>query len=181
MMREARMHRVLVAGISGAGKTTLAKRVSAILGLPHHELDALYHGPEWRPRAEFAADVAAFSSGEQWICDGHYRSQLGDVLWERADTVLWLDLPRGVVMRRVIPRTFIRLARRRSLWNGNRERWRTLHHADHPIRWAWSQHARRRHSIGQVVEAHPHLHVERFTTPGEVERWVRALALSRRP
>src|SRR5690606_20822603 len=36
--------RILVAGTSGAGKTTLAGRVSGALGLPYTELDSLYHG-----------------------------------------------------------------------------------------------------------------------------------------
>lgn len=40
-----RSGRVLVAGTSGAGKTTLARRTAAVLDIPHIELDALYHGP----------------------------------------------------------------------------------------------------------------------------------------
>jgi adenylate kinase family enzyme len=40
-----RPRRVLVAGTSGAGKTTLASRVAALLDLPHIEIDALFHGP----------------------------------------------------------------------------------------------------------------------------------------
>jgi adenylate kinase family enzyme len=55
--------RVLVAGTSGAGKTTLARAVAGILGCPHVELDALYHGPGWTQRAEFVAEVDLFSAG----------------------------------------------------------------------------------------------------------------------
>jgi adenylate kinase family enzyme len=52
-----RVQRVLVAGVSGSGKTTLAGRIGAILGIPHTEIDSLFHGPNWVPRASFANDV----------------------------------------------------------------------------------------------------------------------------
>jgi adenylate kinase family enzyme len=51
--------RLLVAGTSGSGKTMLARRIAAVLEIPHIEIDALYHGAGWTPRASFAADVAA--------------------------------------------------------------------------------------------------------------------------
>jgi adenylate kinase family enzyme len=56
-----RPSRVLVAGTSGAGKTTLAARIGALLRLPHVEIDALFHGPGWRPRPTFEADVRRFA------------------------------------------------------------------------------------------------------------------------
>lgn len=181
MTADAAMDRVLVAGISGAGKTTLARRVGALLELPHHELDALHHGEGWQRRPEFEADVDAFSATERWITDGHYGSMLGEVLWERADTVLWVDMPRHVVMRRVIVRTFVRLLTRVELWNGNRERWRDIPRADHPIRWAWSQHARRRASIAAHVERHTHFRVVHLRSPREARAWIRGLEASVRP
>ena len=49
----ARPHRILVAGTSGAGKTTVAAALSARLGIPHTDIDGLYHGPGWTPRPEF--------------------------------------------------------------------------------------------------------------------------------
>lgn len=45
--------RVLVAGTSGAGKTTLAAAIGASLNLPHIEIDGLFHGPNWTPRTQF--------------------------------------------------------------------------------------------------------------------------------
>lgn len=175
MATEPPMQRVLVAGISGAGKTTMARRLAQLLALPFHELDALHHGPGWQRRPEFEADVDAFTSADRWVTDGHYASQLGDVLWERADTVVWLDMSRAVVMRRVIVRTLVRLLRRTPLWNGNRERWRDLLRADHPIHWAWSQHARRRSSIAQLVERHPGVRVVRLRTPAQAAGWLRGI------
>ena len=61
------MRRVLVAGISGAGKTTMARHLSELLGVPRHELDALHHGAGWQKRPEFEADVARFASTDAWV------------------------------------------------------------------------------------------------------------------
>lgn len=169
------MRRVLVSGISGAGKTTLARRIEERRGLPRHELDALHHGAGWQKRPEFEEDVRRFAATEAWVCEDQYQTFLGELLWERADTVVWLDLERPVIMRRVIVRTFSRLLRRVELWNGNRERWRDLTGAGHPIRWAWAQHADRRARTEAVAARHPDVHVIRLRTPDEVDAFVAAL------
>jgi adenylate kinase family enzyme len=172
---DAPMQRVLVSGISGAGKSTLARRVAAARGLPYHELDALHHGAGWVKRPSFEADVEAIATSERWITEDQYASFLGSLLWERADTVLWLDMPRSVVMRRVVVRTFARLLLRRELWNGNRERWRDLPTAEHPIRWAWSQHAARRLHVEAQGAAHPGVRVVRLRSQREVDEWFAGL------
>jgi adenylate kinase family enzyme len=170
------MRRVLVSGISGAGKTTMARELAARLGLPRHELDALHHGAGWRKRPEFEADVERLAATDAWVTEDQYQTFIGELLWERADTVVWLDLPRGVIMRRVVRRTFMRLLTRVELTNGNRERWRDLPSAGHPIRWAWSQHADRRARTEAVALRHPDVHVVRLRSPAEVAAWVDALA-----
>src|SRR5215211_6534429 len=90
--------RVLVAGTSGSGKTTLAGIVAGTLALPRIELDALHHGPGWTIRPAFEADVERFSSGPAWVTEFQYAA-VRDLLLERADLLVWLDLPRPVVMR----------------------------------------------------------------------------------
>jgi hypothetical protein len=89
--------------------------------------------------------------------------------------VLWLDLPRPVIMRRVIWRTFARLVTRVELWNGNRERLRDLRDPGHPIRWAWTQHADRRARTAQLAERHPDVRVVRLRTPAEVDAYLDTL------
>ncbi|RJL34369.1 AAA family ATPase [Bailinhaonella thermotolerans] len=168
------MERVLVAGISGSGKTTMARAVAERCGLPRYELDALHHGPGWVKRPEFEAEVEEFSRGPRWVTEAQY-SSLGDLLWSRADTVIWLDLPRRTVMARVVRRSLWRALTRRELWNGNRERWRDWLGPEHPIRWAWSGHARKRLSVAERVRRHPHLTVVRLRTAGEAAAWRRSL------
>ncbi|MCW2928187.1 MAG: adenylate kinase [Thermoleophilia bacterium] len=169
------MRRVLVAGISGAGKTTLARQLAGRLGLPRHELDALHHGPGWVKRPSFEEDVTAFADDPAWVCEDQYQRLLGTLLWERADTVVWLDLPRRVVMRRVLWRTASRMVLRTELYNGNREQPRALLDPGHPVRWAWSQHAARRAHTAALAAAHPTVRVVRLHTPREVAAWLARL------
>lgn len=170
------MRRVLVAGISGSGKTTLATRVARLLDIPRHELDALHHGPGWVKRPEFEADVASFAEDPAWICEDQYQSCIGELLWQRADTVVWLDLPRHTVMRRVCWRTARRLLTRERLYNGNVERWRALLDPGHPVRWAWSRHADRARRTAALAARHPDTRVVHLRSPREVRRWVRDLS-----
>lgn len=129
--------RVLVAGCSGAGKSTVAAALADRLGIPYHELDALRHGPGWVPRAEFAADVAAFAATECWITEWQ-GAAVRPLLLARADLVVWLDLPRRRVFGQLLRRTVRRRVRRIELWNGNVEPplWTVVTDPEHVLRWA---------------------------------------------
>lgn len=100
------MKRVLVIGCSGSGKSTLARQLGARLGLPITHLDHLFWRPGWisAPPEEFEAAQAAVTAGERWVIDGNYSSTL-HLRLPRADTVVFLDLPRRTSMRRVLVRT----------------------------------------------------------------------------
>ena len=166
------MNRIIVCGISGSGKTTLAGKLAARLDLPRHELDALHHGPGWVKRPEFEADVEEFSRGERWVTEDQYHRFLGDLLWQRADTVVWLDLPRRTVMWRVVRRSLGRAITRRELWNGNREDWSSWLEPDHPIRWAWTHHRHRRAQTADLVTRYPEVTVIRLRTARAAKRWL---------
>jgi adenylate kinase family enzyme len=99
-----RPRRILVAGTSGAGKTTVARRVAAVLNIPNIEIDALFHGPDWTPRDTFESEVHSFSAGSCWVTEWQY-SRVRGIPAQRADLLIWLDLPRALVMRQVIGRT----------------------------------------------------------------------------
>lgn len=110
------------------------------------ELDAIYHQRGWVPTPDhqFRARVADLAAGERWVIDGNYSAVREDVVWPRADTVIWLDPPRRQVMRQITGRTLRRMLLRQELWNGNRESLRNLFSRDPDrsiIMWAWSRHS----------------------------------------
>ncbi|RDV46335.1 AAA family ATPase [Leifsonia sp. ku-ls] len=165
---------MVVAGVSGSGKTTLAARIAAVTGGPHTEIDGLYHGPDWEPRPEFRDDVLAFTAAEAWTTEWQY-SAVRELLAERADLLVWLDLPYWrVTFPRVVRRTVARRVHRRELWNGNQEPpLRTiLRDPEHIIRWSVSTRRLYADRIPAVERAHPHLTVVRLRTPREVEAWL---------
>ena len=172
-MLPSRPSRVLVAGTSGSGKSTLARAVAAALGSPYTELDALHHGPGWSRRPEFADDVARLVAGPAWVTEWQY-ADVRELLLDRADCLVWLDLPRRLVMRRVIRRTLRRRLRREPLWNGNVEPpLRTiLTDPEHIVRWAWTSHARTAERLAVVLRERPDLLAVRLQGPAEVDGWL---------
>lgn len=171
------MQRISVVGNSGSGKTTLARRLAWALGVPHLELDSVFHLPNWQPldSEEFRAVVSQFTSAPAWIVDGNY-SAVRDIVWDRADTVIWIDPPRHTVMRRLAARTFRRMATGTELWNGNRERFRYLfNRGESIIAWAWTSHHkyRTRYLAAQDDPGNAHLSFIRIGTPRQAEALVR--------
>jgi adenylate kinase family enzyme len=172
--------RVSVVGNSGSGKSRLAGRIAEILGASHVELDAIHHLAGWEEidPDEFLARVEALTATESWVVDGNYRRVVVDgPVWQRADTVVWLDLPRRTVMVQVMRRTLRRVVRREELWNGNREPLRNLYAWDPDksiIRWSWTQHAKyqARFSAAMASPTLDHLHFIRLRSHDEAERWL---------
>ncbi|MBV9292112.1 MAG: adenylate kinase [Frankiales bacterium] len=173
------MRRIMVGGISGAGKSTLARTLARRLDLPYVEFDALFHGPGWTPRKSFAADVDAFTSTDAWVTDSDgYERFIGSRVRDRADTWVWLDYPRWVCEWRVLRRSVVRGLLRRKLWNGNRESLLNIvRDPEHPVRWAWTQHAARRARGEQLMRdpACAHLRVVRLRRPRDTRRWLREI------
>ncbi|OAK51239.1 AAA family ATPase [Rhodococcoides kyotonense] len=168
-----RPSRVIVAGTSGSGKTTLASRIALVLGTEHIEIDGLFHGPGWTPRPSFEADVDEFSSRPSWVTEWQYAS-VRDKLADRADLLVWLDLPRTTVMRQVSQRTIGRRLRREVLWNGNIEPpLRSIfREEDHIIRWAWRTHSLTGERVLAVAERRPELSIVQLQSRADVEQWV---------
>jgi len=170
--------RIAVVGSTGAGKTTLAKALAGRLGCPHVELDALHWDPDWIPasRDVFRSRVAAALFAETWVADGNY-SSARDLVWGRADTLVWLDYPLRVILPRLIARTLRRELTGEELWNGNRERLAGLFARDSLLLWALKTHRRRRRAYSAALASPDfcHLQVVRLRSPAEADEWRRAL------
>ena len=173
--------RISVVGNSGSGKTSMAGRIGERLGVRHVELDAMFHQPGWTPLPEddFREQVATVTAAEAWVVDGNY-SAVRDLVWERADTVVWLDLPRATVMRRLAWRTLGRAVTRQVLWNTNREPLDNLFRWDPHrsiLRWAWTRHHayRERYAAAMDDPRWSHLTFVRLRSPADVDGWLSAL------
>ena len=166
-------HRIVIAGSSGAGKTTLARAVSDKLDLPFTEIDSVFHGENWMPRESFLDDVRAIAARDEWVSEWQYEPAR-PILAARATMMVWLDYPWPVQMSRAIRRTARRRLRREELWNGNQEGplLGIFTDEEHIIRWAW----RTRHKLRDLPERlerdHPHLDLVRLKSQRETDRWL---------
>jgi len=173
---------VSVVGNAGSGKTTLAGALADAIGAPHLELDSIFHQPNWEPLDVklFRAQVADFIAGDAWVVDGNY-SAVRQLVWARADTVIWLDLPRYRVMAQLTLRTLRRILARAELWNGNTESVRSLFRLDPEqsiLRWAWTQHDKysERYRDAQEDPANVHLNFVRVPTRSAAAKIVASVA-----
>jgi adenylate kinase family enzyme len=170
--------RVSVIGTTASGKSTLAAALAVRLGVPHIELDGAQHGTNWAPipRDEFRGIVAARIAGDGWVTDGNY-GVVRDLIWPRADTVIWLDYPMVVPLWRVTGRTFWRMARRVELWNGNREQWRRVFSRDNLWLYILRTHRGRRHRFAALLAQpeYAHLAVIRLRSPRAAARLLASL------
>ncbi len=130
------MQRILVGGVTGAGKTTFARDLAGRLDLPFHEMDALFHGPGWMPIPTFVSDVARIAEEDHWVFDSYGYESVRDLVWSRADTVVWLDYSRSVVLARVLRRSVARTWGNELIFNGNVERLAQWRKPYHPVQWA---------------------------------------------
>ncbi len=171
------MQRLVVVGTSGSGKTTLARRLAAALAVPHIELDALHWEANWQeaPVEVFRERTRAAVAAAAWAADGNY-SVVRDIVWGRADTLVWLDYALPVILWRLLIRTARRVAWREELWNGNRETWAAQLSRDSIILWALRTYQRRRRETPTLVQqpAYRHLTVIHLRSPQEAERWLAA-------
>ena len=165
-------------GNAGSGKTTLGRRLAAVLGAPFVELDSIHHLPGWTPidRDELRTRVGELCATDTWVIDGNYGA-VRDLVLARADTVVFLDLPRPVVMWQVTRRSLRRVRTGEELWNGNREEWRFLRSTkkeDNILLWAWTQHGKYRRRYLEVATdpALAQVTVVRLRSRREIDSWL---------
>lgn len=166
-------------GVTGSGKTTLAGILANKLGVAHIELDALHWEQGWNeaPLDVFRARVVRALQATGWVTDGNY-SEVRDIIWKQADTVVWLDYPLLTCLWRLTRRGFRRVASRQELWNGNRESWRGLFFSkDSLVGWLFKTYPRRRREYPRLLglPENAHLLLIRLRSPHLTADWLSAI------
>ena len=151
----------------------MARELARCLELPFVELDALHHGPSWQAASasELQARVLQAIDDERgWVADGNYDDKLGTLLLDRADTVVWLDLPLAIKLARLARRTARRWWRAEELWHGNRESLKgAFWGADALFAWAVRSHFSNARNWPARLAGRP---LVRLRTPAEVASWL---------
>ena len=168
------MLRVAIIGSGGAGKSTLARELGRRTGLDVIHLDEHYWRPGWveTPADEWRVTQADLCARDAWVMDGNYGGTL-DLRLARADTVVFLDLPRRVTIPGVV------------------RRW-VRHHGD-PVQapgcpeqvsveflgWVWSYPTGGRARALAALDAHPRradLDVVVLRSRAQIRRWLDTVA-----
>lgn len=171
------MQRILIIGCSGAGKTTLARKLSDLLGLELIHLDREFWRPGWTAPDldDWYAHNEELIAGESWIMDGNYGNTLSLRL-RRADTVIWLDLSRRLCLWRVLWRLLWNYGQvRPEMTEGCPERYDREF-----LRYVYEFPEKHRPRIVEKLKAFPpekSLHILR--TKREVARFLREVRRSR--
>jgi hypothetical protein len=172
------MERINVVGTSCSGKTRLARQLAKRLGSPHIELDALFWGPDWTPvpTSTFRERVAAAAAGGRWVLDGGY-SDIRDLTWMRADTVVWLDYPMPLVLARWARRTVSRVRSGEEFWpgTGNRETVGNALRRGGLLWWILRTHRSRRRRLERELAERTDLRVVRLRSPRAARDWLAGL------
>lgn len=165
--------RVVFFGVTGSGKTTAAARYAAATGLPLTSVDTdIGWLPGWveRDPAEQLRMVEEIASRNAWVLDSFY-GKWSDRLIPRANVIVALDYPRWLSLYRLVRRTLRRMLLQEEVCNGNTESFRRVIARDSIIRWHFTSFASKRRRIRAYQDAG--LPVLRFTSPKELEQWLR--------
>ncbi len=160
--------RILVYGVTGSGKTTVASQISEATGIAWTDVDALTWEPAWTQVSaeEQRRRIGPICAGESWILDTAYASWR-DVVLERAEVIVALDYPRWVSLRRLLRRTLVRLVTREEVCNGNVESWRQVFSRDSILLWHFRSFANKRTRIAEWAASSSGPPVLRLRSPRE--------------
>ncbi|MEQ8485806.1 MAG: hypothetical protein RIB46_15710 [Pseudomonadales bacterium] len=180
------LRRIHVMGNSASGKSTLGARLADMLDVPFVELDALNWLPNWvglnaTDPETFDRRLRDATAGDGWVAAGSYTTFSQRAFWDRLQVVIWLDLPRWLVLWRMFRRSWRRWRTRELLWGTNYEQfwpqffvWRK---SESLLWWIWTQHHRKRRDMLRMM-ADPrwrHIRFVRLTSVPETESFLESL------
>lgn len=170
--------RIAVVGTTSSGKSTLAQKLAQKINADYIELDAFYWEPNWTPATalDFFIRVEEAIQAEAWVTAGNYRL-VRDLIWDKAEAVIWLDYPFHVVFWRLLKRTVTRAVTQEELWNGNRESFwghLKLWSPDSLFHWFFKTFWMRKREYPQLfsLPENKHLKIIHFKQTREAEEWL---------
>lgn len=175
--------RILVVGVSGSGKTSAAERLARLLGFPHIELDSIHWLPSWQemPREEMKKIIAEKIQSPTWVIDGNYNF-LREITWMHADTLIWLNYPLPLILWRLTRRTWRRVVHQETLWNNNRENFRSAFIGRESLyQWALLSYRKLRRTYPQAFKdpQYVHLKVLHYRSPAQLEKLFQQIEASK--
>ncbi|WP_408098371.1 adenylate kinase [Peredibacter sp. HCB2-198] len=171
------MKKIIVVGTTASGKSTLARKISQILDIPHVQLDVLFWGPNWTESSDelFFAKIQTAVQGDSWVVDGNY-SRGNHLTWPHADTVIWIDLPFWLNFYQSSSRAFIRALTKEELWpgTGNYETFRMLFSKDSILLWFFKTYKSNRKKYLQIMGDPKHGHIKfiHLRSRSEIEKLI---------
>ena len=173
-----------VVGTSGCGKSTFARQIAQINGLPYIEIDRLFWKPGWVGSSdeELETKLRAALRADGWVLDGNYQ-RTTPIKWAEPLCVIWLDYSFTRVIVQALRRALNRAWSGTELWSGtgNRESFATLLFSrDSIVLWSlrtfWP--TRRRYSAALEDPTFAHIHFIRFHHPRDAQRWLESQKIS---
>lgn len=162
------MNRVAVVGAGGAGKSTFARELGAIVQLPVYHLDEYHWLPGWKepPKEAWRATQSDLAAADQWIVEGNYGASF-DIRFDRADTVYVLSLSRWVCSARVLKRVL-------KNWRREIQAPGCPEHFDLKfLRWVWRYSIDSRPRLDEALARHKNrLEVIELTSRLEVREYL---------
>lgn len=173
--------RISIIGTTSSGKSTLAKQLAGKFDYDFIELDALYWEPNWTgaPQEIFNVRVEKATQAERWVVAGNYH-RVRNLIWSKADAVIWLDYSLWRILLQLTRRTFTRWWTRELLWGTNYENlWMhfKLWSDESLFHWLFKTYWRRKREYPMLLETpqHKHLKLIHFKHPKETTKWLNNL------
>ena len=168
--------RVLVYGVTGSGKTTLARKIGEKTGIEWHSVDDLTWDPGWQqvPVDEQRRRMQAICDGDRWILDTAYGTWR-DIPLARVELIVALDYPRWLSFKRLLARSIMRAIDKRPICNGNMESFRLMFSKESILFWHFKSFKSKKTRIRDWAQKTDGPKVLRFTRPRDVEAWLNSL------
>lgn len=171
------MKKVLIIGSGGAGKSTFARRLHTVTGLPLIHLDKIHWQPNWTemPKDKWRTTVEEMVRGEEWIMDGNFGGTM-DIRLKACDTIIFLDMPRTLCVYRALKRVSFYYNRTRpDMGEGCNEKLDLKF-----LKWIWRFPKETKPQIEENLKRFAHgKNIVRLKSQSEVESFFRNLAANK--